>query len=167
MYYYAAIGGYDQRGKSEWLFLTDTTFTVFKTGDYMLELYGKGREAWYNYSYYQASSGGAFCQHYDTISLEKGEIVQIVIGSSSKPETKFGEYSVSNGENGKSGSGGNGTGNRGANGSYSNTIPWPPQSIGTGLFSSKYGMGGTVNLSNGIYETKAGPRAVYLKYLGI
>ena len=57
MYYYAAIGGYDQRGKSEWLFLADTTFTVPKTGEYMLELYGKGRDGWYSVSTWEVSSG--------------------------------------------------------------------------------------------------------------
>lgn len=77
-------------------------------------------------------------------------------------------YFVENGGNGKSNAGGKGTGNRGKDGSYSNIMPYPSATYGTGLFSNKYGMGGSARLVQGTaYLDPAGPRAIYIKYLGI
>ena len=66
-YYYAAIGGYDMGGQTEWLFTESQTWTVPKTGNYHLELYGNGGRSTYKDTYDMgsarsgAATGGTSC----------------------------------------------------------------------------------------------------------
>lgn len=159
IYHYAAIGGYDMGGKIP----VGTTFTITSseswrvpaTGRYMLELYGMGGKGWGIFGASDGASGGASCQHYDSITLIKGDIQQVIIGNSENTFTKFGTYSVNNGGNATYQTGGQGTGNRGKDGVY----PAQYSTYGTGELSDKYGCGGSQNNS-------PCPGAVYLKYLG-
>lgn len=169
IYYFAAIGGYDRGGSTEWVITQSGTWTVPKTGRYMLELYGKGGNGVRNeYRGYIVGSGGASCQAYDEISLSSGDIINIVIDSG---RTSFGNYTVNAATSAhwNNGTGtmtaGVGTGNKGANGTYSNlsSSDWP-NVYGTGTFSQKYGYGGGAAINS--YGTNGGPGAVYIKYLG-
>lgn len=163
LYSFAAIGGYDMGGPTEWLITTSGSWTVPKTGRYMLELYGGGggtsrayRESGY--------TGGASCQHYDSISLTIGESVNIVIGSGVSGNevggtTSFGSYSVSGGGGTNGENAGAGAGNYGAAGVY-RVRNETGGVYGTGAFSTIYGDGA------GHRDVDGGPGAVYLKYLG-
>lgn len=169
IYYFAAIGGYDMGGQTEWTITSSGTWTVPKTGRYMLELYGKGGNGVRN-SYRGAfvASGGASCQVYDEISLSSEDIINIVIDSG---RTSFGNYTVDAATSAHwdnvayTMTAGVGTGNKGANGTYSyaSGSDWP-NVYGTGTFSQKYGYGGGAEYES--YGTDGGPGAVYLKYLG-
>lgn len=162
-YYFAAIGGYDMGGATEWVITSSGSWSVPKTGRYMLELYGGGGGT----ARSQADggyTGGASCQHYDSISLTSGESVNVVIGSGVRDnnaggETSFGSYSVSGGGGSDGHSGGAGAGNYGATGTYRSPYA-TDKNYGTGAFSTMYGYGS----SN--YNSTGGPGAVYLKYLG-
>lgn len=168
-YNFAAIGGYDMGGQTEWTITSSGTWIVPKTGRYMLELYGKGGNGVRNeYRGYIVGSGGASCQAYDEISLSSGDIINIVIDSG---RTSFGNYTVNAATSAhwNNGTGtmtaGVGTGNKGANGTYSNlsSSSWP-NVYGTGTFSQIYGYGGGAPYDS--YGTNGGPGAVYIKYLG-
>lgn len=159
IYYFAAIGGYDMGGKVP----AGTTFTITyngtwrvpATGRYMLELYGRGGNGFGTQGY--GASGGSSCQHYDSITLTKGSIQQVVIGDSSNSATKFGSYSVNNGGNASADTVGLGSGNYGKDGIEGRDVPRTPSN---GALSGRYGDGGSWSLSS------AAPGAVYLKYLG-
>lgn len=159
IYYYAAIGGYNMGGElsvgSTFIITSNQNWEVPATGRWMLELYGMGGKGWGIFGASDGSSGGASCQHYDSITLTKGNIQPIIIGDSENTSTKFGTYSVNNGGNATQRAGGQGAGNRGKDGVY----PAQSSTYGTGELSKKYGYGGSQNNSNG-------PGAVYLKYLG-
>ena len=168
-YYFAAIGGYDMGGTTEWTITSSTSIKVSKTGRYQLELYGHGGNGTRNqYGGASVASGGASCQVYDEISLLSGDTVNIVIDSE---RTSFGNYTVNaatsaHWDNSTSTiTAGVGTGNKGANGTYSyaSGSDWP-NVYGTGTFSQKYGYGGGAEYRS--YGTEGGPGAVYLKYLG-
>lgn len=160
IYYFAAIGGYDMGGATEWTITSSGTWTVPKTGRYMLELYGKGGDSFNGPG--TPASGGASCQHYDSINLVKGDELSISIGSTSVSSTSFGNYSIANAKSASSGKGGEGTGNKGANGTVYTGGADLERTYGSGVLSSKYGYGaGTAPFSN-----NGGPGAVYLKYLG-
>lgn len=162
-YYYAAIGGCDMGGEipvgSTFTITSSQSWTTPATGRYMLELYGMGGKGYLGGAM-EGAQGGASCQHYDSITLTKKDIQQIVIGDSSNSATKFGSYSVENAVNGAVNQGGMGTGNRGKNGIWSTAAGAQGKVYGTGELSSTYGWGGSQ------YDTYGGPRAVYLKYLG-
>lgn len=163
IYNFAAIGGYDMGGSTEWLITSSGSWTVPRTGRYMLELYGGGggTDRQLNSSGY---TGGASCQHYNSISLTKGENINIAIGSGGTDNnaggaTSFGSYSVSGGGGTSGNSAGAKAGNYGAAGvrrgkNESGNV------YGTGVFSQRYGYGSYRRRDNG------GPGAVYLKYLG-
>lgn len=162
-YNFAAIGGYDTGGQTEWVITSSGSWTVPRTGRYMLELYGGGggTDRYKNNSGY---TGGASCQHYDSISLTSGENINIVIGSGGNRNnageaTSFGSYSVSGGGGTNGENAGAGAGNYGAAGVYRvrNEIDGV---YGTGVFSTRYGDGA------GHRNVDGGPGAVYLKYLG-
>ena len=161
-YYYAAIGGYDMGGEivvgSTYTITSNQNWKVPATGRWMLELYGMGGKG-YARSSQDGYSGGASCQHYDSITLTKDDIQQIVIGNETNVSTKFGTYSVDNAGGATSSAGGKGTGNRGRDG-----VRWAGgasrPNYGTGEISEKYGYGIATSVGNG------GPGAVYLKYLG-
>lgn len=127
----------------------------------MLELYGMGGKG-YRRGAIEGAQGGASCQHYDSITLTKGDSQQIIIGDSTNTATKFGTYSVENAGNGAVNQGGAGTGNRGKSGIWSTAGGAQDRIYGTGELSSTYGWGGSQNDSGGEH----GPGAVYLKYLG-
>lgn len=160
IYYFAAIGGYDMGGQTEWTITSSGTWTVPRTGRYMLELYGKGGDSFSGPG--TPASGGASCQHYDSINLVKGDELSISIGSTSVSSTSFGNYSIANAESASSGKGGAGTGNKGANGTVYTGGADLERTYGSGVLSSEYGYGaGTAPFSH-----NGGPGAVYLKYLG-
>lgn len=158
-FYYIAIGGHDMGGKIP----AGTTFTITSneswrvpaTGRYMLELYGMGGNGFGTPNF--GASGGSSCQHYDSITLTKGDIQQIVIGDYSNPATKFGSYSVNNGGDASYNTGGLGSGNYGKNGIVGRDVPATPSN---GALSGRYGDGGSAAASS------SSPGAVYLKYLG-
>lgn len=166
IYYFAAIGGYDMGGATEWTITSSGTWTVPRTGRYMLELYGHGGNG-----YYQSSddkgSGGASCQSYDSINLTKGTAIPVSVSTSStagSSGTSFGNYSVANGgnavwENSQTYHAGEGAGNKGATGVATNIGGNVSYTYGTGSLSETYGYGGSPN-------SQGGPGAVYLKYLG-
>lgn len=129
----------------------------------MLELYGGGGGTSRRLGA-SGYSGGASCQHYDSISLTAGESIEIVVGrgglgGNTGGETSFGSYSVSGGGAGSSNVAGAKAGNYGAAGER---LTGSESSItyGTGVFSEKYGFGASE------HTTKGGDGAVYLKYLG-
>ena len=162
-YSFAAIGGYDMGGPTEWVITKSGNFIVPRTGRYMLELYGGGGGT----SRYKGNSGytgGASCQHYDSISLTRGEDIDIAIGyagsgNNAGGSTSFGSYSVSGGGGSNGSSAGAGAGNYGAAGEYRGRNE-TDDVYGTGAFSVSYGYGAGHNNVDG------GPGAVYLKYLG-
>ena len=156
-YHYLAIGGYDMGGINEWVIIQTETWTVPKTGRYMLELYGGGGAG------ASVNPRGASCQSYDSISLIKGEKINATIGIggyaysglvSDGGSTTFGSYSVA-GATSSIGYGtyGKGAGNKGVTPTSLNTPVYS-----TGTLGKYYGYG-----VSGEY---GGPRAVYLKYLG-
>lgn len=159
LYFYAAIGGHDMGGKipvgTPFIITSSGSWEVPATGRYMLELYGMGGDGFGTQSL--GASGGSSCQHYDSITLTKGDIQQIVIGDYSNSATKFGSYSVNNGGNAWAGTGGLGSGNYGKDGIDGMDVPSTPSN---GALSGRYGDGGNWSLNS------AAPGAVYLKYLG-
>lgn len=162
IYYFAAIGGYDMGGGvTEWLITSSGSWTVPRTGRYMLELYGGGGGT-VRRSYYQ---GGSSCQVYDSITLTKGTSIQVIIGQgmseNSGGSTSFGSYSVSGGGLGELNTGGNGAGNKGTDGQYAS---YSTKKLSNGTLGSTYGFGENASSSSGFGT--GGPGAVYLKYLG-
>lgn len=140
------------------------SWTVPKTGRYMLELYGGGGGTSRHDSRVAGYSGGASCQHYDSVSLVAGDNIDIVIGSGVKGQnnggsTSFGSYSVSGGGGSSDKVAGAGAGNCGATGKFqdANTTE---KNYGSGAFSKSYGYGSSNALN------KSGDGAVYIKYIG-
>ena len=163
-FYYAAIGGYDIGGQTEWTITKSGTWIVPKTGRYYIELYGGGGSTTLASRY----QGGSSCQIYDSISLTRGNDVNITIGkglNSSQSGTRggtttFGQYSVLGGEKGSDNAGGAGSGNKGTNGQYADLNT---KNYSTGRLGKNYGYG--INGAPKGY-TSGGPGAVYIKYLG-
>ena len=162
VYYFAANGGYDIGGQTEWTITSSGTWTVPRTGRYYIELYGGGGGG--NGTSSNGRTGGSSCQSYDSITLTKDQNLPVSIGVGGASEggtgtaTTFGNYSVNGGGGATSSAGGAGAGNLGKNGSqyYSSQVS-PNYSDGT--FGTQYGFGSKGN-------NQAGPGAVYLKYLG-
>lgn len=140
---------------STFIITSSQSWKVPATGRYMLELYGMGGYGFGTQSF--GASGGSSCQHYDSITLTKGDIQQIVIGDNSNPATKFGSYSVNNGGNASAGTGGLGSGNYGKDGIAGSNVP---VNLSNGALAGNYGDGGSWSVGS------ASPGAVYLKYLG-
>lgn len=154
-YNFAAIGGYDMGGLTEWLITTSGSWTVPKTGRYMLELYGGGggtvRTSGAGYT------AGSSCQHYDSVVLNMDDIINVTVGAagdygSAGGSTIFGSYSVSGGGGATRSSAGTKSGNYGRDGEYQSS----------GIYGRTYGVG--AGRDSGDYLATAG--AVYLKYLG-
>lgn len=155
IYYFAAIGGYDMGGGTEWIITSSGTWTAPHTGRYYIELYGMGGIGQYYYSNF--ASGGSSCQSYDNVQMTKGSSIAVVIGSNSSSKTSFGSKSVDNGGNAANATTpGKGTGNLGADGVVSSSDNYVIN-YGKGILSKMYGAGG-----GGIGR----PGAVYIKYLG-
>ena len=171
IYYFAAIGGYDMGGPTEWTITQSGTWTVPKTGRYYLELYGGGGGAPHGgYKF----SGGSSCKSYDLISLTAGTNVNISIGvggtnNVASTGTTFGNYSVEGAGNSKQSyvnNTGLGAGNKGTNG-FEDGVSYEKKTLSTGYLASNYGYG--INAKSGNTVTGdgvGGPGAVYLKYLG-
>lgn len=161
-YYYAAIGGYDMGGVTEWIITQSGTWTVPETGRYYVELYGGGGAAEGNNNY----QGGSSCQSYSGVLLTKGASIDVTLGQGTFGEdgtsTTFGSYSVAGGKKATYDAGA-GAGNLGTNGKYEphNTKNY---SNGTAPYSQLYGWG--INAHSNINAGTGGPGAVYLKYLG-
>lgn len=180
-YRFAAIGGYDMGGDTEWTITQSGTWTVPRTGRYMLELYGGGGGVSDSDSIGGglAVQGGSSCQRYDSISLTAGDSIPITIGvrgtynlsgtTRDATGTSFGTYSVDGGGTGDgiTDTGGSGSGNLGTSGrviSYSTTNKY---NNNNGTFGSLYGVGGWGGRSSSSSGGKSGTDgAVYLKYLG-
>ena len=180
IYYFAAIGGYDMGGETEWLITSSGTWTVPRTGRYTLELYGGGGGVSNADGIMEgrAVQGGSSCQRYDSISLTAGDSIPITIGvrgtytfdgtTRDATGTSFGTYSVDGGGTGDGGTatGGSGSGNLGTSGRvvrYSDA----DYNNNSGAFGSTYGRGGWGGRSSSASGGKSGTNgAVYLKYLG-
>lgn len=167
IYHYAAIGGYDMGGATEWIITSSGTWIVPRTGRYMIELYGHGGNGYYKSSDDMAS-GGASCQSYDSVNLTKGTVIPVSVSISSTSGsngTSFGNYSVANGGNAvwvnsQTYHAGEGAGNKGATGVATNIGGNVSYTYRTGSLSETYGYGGSPN-------KQGGPRAVHIKYLGV
>lgn len=167
-YYFAAIGGHNMGGPTEWVITSSGSYTVPKTGRYMLELYGGGGgtpRALSSNGY----TGGSSCQHYDSVSLNAGNTIQVVIGAAGKSSsgatsggsTSFGSYTVLGGGAASDSAAGGAAGNYGKSGvrvSRNSNV----QTYNDGVFGTMYGVGSS-NSSNANGATAG---AVYLKYLG-
>ena len=188
LYLYAAIGGYNMGEQTEWLFTESQTWTVPKTGNYHLELYGNGGRSTYKGTYDMgsdrsgAATGGTSCQIYDSISLTKGSVVNIAcypyISGQNPRGSSFGSYSVAAGGDGTAtystyGSqfvvtAGKGSGNKGVDGGTDTQYNYGAQvgrTFSSRIYSKTYGY----SESAGNYDSntnKYSPRAVYLSYLG-
>lgn len=150
-------------GQTEWVITSSGSWTVPKTGRYMLELYGGGGGTSRSNSS-SGYSGGASCQHYDSVSLVAGDNIDIVVGSGVKGKsnggpTSFGPYSVSGGGGSSDKVAGAGAGNYGAAGKFLKANV-TDRNYGSGVFSKLYGYGPSNSLN------KSGDGAVYIKYLG-
>lgn len=167
-YYFAAIGGYDMGGTTEWTITQSGTWTVPRTGRYYIELYGGGGGA---YETVRAVQGGSSCQSYASVSLTKGDVIPVSVGIggacsyndasiSKSTGTTFGNYSVDGGGQGLNTGGGDGAGNLGTKGTFDFEI-----NKSNGFYGSTYGYGGFVYPA-GYTVKQGGPGAVYLKYLG-
>ena len=179
IYYFAAIGGYDMGGATEFIITESGNFIVPRTGRYMLELYGGGGGVSNYGSMDKGNSvqGGSSCQRYDSISLTAGDSIAITIGVggasmlsgiSTATGTSFGTYSVAGGGagDGWAATGGSGSGNLGAAGRvvrYSDA----GYNKNKGTCGSVYGLGGYGGRgTSDSYGEKGTDGAVYLKYLG-
>lgn len=187
IYYFAAIGGYDIGGQTEWTITSSGTWTVPRTGRYYMELYGGGGGAT-NYGDLRilegAVSGGSSCQSYSSINLTAGDSIAVSIGVGgtsdygSRPTrtstgTSFGSYSVAAGgmasvtSTTDEPSGGTAAGNLGTNGSYNTSYSSGALNYSNGTLKAMYGYGGWGGVGSSTSDgTSGGPGAVYLKYLG-
>lgn len=171
IYYFAAIGGHDMGGETEWTITSSGTWTVPRTGRYMLELYGGGGGGIYEYGSNGRSTralGGSSCQHYDSVSLTVGASMSVIIGSggvatkTDATATSFGNYSVAGAGNApRKDKGGSAAGNYGTAGVSNFATETGEKNPSTGTLGHIYGYGG-----DGSVYTQGGPGAVYLKYLG-
>ena len=181
IYYYAAIGGFDMGGMTEWVIDSSGSWTVPRTGRYMLELYGGGGGVSNADGIMEgrAVQGGSSCQRYDSISLTAGDSIPITIGvrgtykfdstARDATGTSFGTYSVDGGGTGDGGTatGGSGSGNLGTSGRVINYSATNRFNNNNGTFGSLYGVGGWGGRSSFSSGGKSGTNgAVYLKYLG-
>ena len=151
-------------GATEFIITESGNFIGPRTGRYMLELYGGGGGTSRSSSSVSGYSGGAFCQHYDSVSLVAGDNIDIVVGSGVKGQsnggsTSFGSYSVSGGGGSSDKVAGAGAGNYGAAGKFLGANA-TERNYGSGVFSKLYGYGPSNALN------KSGDGAVYIKYIG-
>lgn len=181
IYHFAAIGGYDRGGETEWLITSSGSWTVPRTGHYMLELYGGGGGVYKadKIRSGRAVQGGSSCQSYGSISLTAGDSIVVTIGDgglykidgTTRPATgtSFGTYSVDGGGtgDGTTATGGSGSGNLGTAGSVISYSATNKFNNNNGTFGSLYGVGGWGGNSSSSSGGKSGTDgAVYLKYLG-
>ena len=150
-------------GQTEWTITQSGTWTVPKTGRYMLELYGGGggtvRTSGAGYT------GGSSCQHYDSIVLNRDDVFDVTIGvageyGSDGGYTIFSSYSVKGGGGDSRDAAGTKSGNYGRAGQYQSSNMYG-RTRNDGVYGTTYGAGAG---NNADYSATAG--AVYLKYLG-
>ena len=165
VYYWNAIGKIGDIIDSTTSFLINSsgTFTVPKTGNYYMELYGGGGGAQVTSSS-GGYTGGTSCQSYSSIALTAGSIINVVIGTGgihgydykdavAGTETSFGSYSVAGGGAATDSGGGSAAGNLGTRGArYKNDQYY---NSNNGTFPSY-----------GSCASDGTDGAVYLKYLG-
>ena len=165
IYYWTAIGKIDDiiDDTTSFIIKSSGTFTVPKTGNYYMELYGGGGGAKATSSS-AGYTGGTSCQSYSSIALTAGSIINVVIGTGGEhggtswdaeagTETSFGSYSVAGGGAATNNGGGSAAGNLGTRGArYINSQYY---NYNNGTFS-EYGS----------CESEGTNGAVYLKYLG-
>lgn len=165
IYYWTAIGKINDviDDTTSFLITSSGSFTVPKTGNYYMELYGGGggSRATSSSSGY---TGGTSCQSYSSIALSAGDVINVVIGTggehggvswdaSSGTPTSFGSYSVAGGGAATNRAGGSAAGNLGTSGAYYSNSQYYNSNKGTFPEYGSCSSSGT----NG---------AVYLKYLG-
>lgn len=150
-------------GATEWTITSSGSWTVPRTGRYMLELYGGGggtvRTSGAGYT------GGSSCQHYDSIVLNRDDVFDVTIGvageyGSDGGSTIFSSYSVKGGGGASSDAAGTKSGNYGRAGQYQSYNMYG-RTRNDGVYGTTYGAGAG---NNADYSATAG--AVYLKYLG-
>ena len=165
----------DSYGPVDRLITASGVFVVEKTGKYYIELYGGGGEG---YAYLaSSSSGGSSCQSYSGVQLNKGEVINVVIGAANGGTTggttSFGSLSVAGGGNASRGSAGTGSGNLGKNGTLV-TNPAKPETgtivantVSDGIYGAEYGYGGGAEYRAHEYRAlDGGAGAVFIRYEG-
>ena len=167
VYHFAAIGGYDLGGPTEFLITSNGTWTVPRTGRYYIELYGGGGGSFRSGTGEAGYAGGSSCQSQASVSLTAGSSVSVTIGTKGRGgnymalaggATTFGSYTVNGGGASDASSGGAGAGNLGQSGT-ARSIGNIAVTTNNGVYGSVYGCGA------GAYENGTNG-AVYLKYLG-
>ena len=162
-------------GQTEWTITSSGTWTVPKTGRYMLELYGGGGgtiRGVGNSGY----TGGSSCQHYDSVNLtartslnvtigKAGNSVSSTVGVTDGGSTTFGSYSVDGGGKATTSAAGSGAGNYGKSGIHVSGSTATP-TTNDGVYGSVYGVGSGGRGGSGGTAVPATAGAVYLKYLG-
>ena len=167
IYYFAAIGGADLGGQTEFIITSSGTWTVPRTGRYYIELYGGGGGSWRSGTGEAGYAAGSSCQSQASVSLTAGSSIPVTIGTKGRGgnyvasdggSTTFGSYTVAGGGASSASDGGAGAGNLGKDGT-ARAINNDTVTTNDGVYGSVYGCGaGTYsNGTNG---------AVYLKYLG-
>lgn len=175
----------DSYGPVDRLITASGTFVVEKTGKYYIELYGGGGGGHVlgdDTKPTSIASGGSSCQSYSGVQLNKGEVINVVIGaggagsnSSHSPganggTTNFGSLSVAGGGGGSKTAGGTGSGNLGKNGTLvanpsNGTIL--DSTVSDGIYGADYGYGGGIEYSVRRFEEQSGGTgAVFIRYEG-
>lgn len=167
IYYFAAIGGADLGGQTEFIITSSGTWTVPRTGRYYIELYGGGGGSWRNGTGEAGYAAGSSCQSQASVSLIAGSSIPVTIGTKGRGgnyvasdggSTTFGSYTVAGGGASSASDGGAGAGNLGKDGT-ARAISNDAVTTNSGVYGSVYGCGA------GVYENGTNG-AVYLKYLG-
>lgn len=146
-------------GATEWTITQSGTWTVPKTGRYMLELYANGGYGGVVSPY--SVTGGSSCQRYNSIQLTKGDVYVVTVAPYGSGNTSFGsDYSVSTADNSTSETDlGSGTGNLGTVGRIDFSGSSTTKNPSSGTLGQSYGFGA-------VTSGNQGRGAVFLRYLG-
>ena len=177
----------DSYGPVDRLITASGVFVVEKTGKYYIELYGGGGGGHVlgdDTKPTSIASGGSSCQSYSGVQLNKGDVINVVIGaggagsnSSHSPganggTTSFGSLSVAGGGGGSKTAGGTGSGNLGKSGEFvanpRNSVAGLGSTVSDGVYGADYGYGGGIgyNSAKRFKEKDGGAGAVFIRYEG-
>ena len=155
------------------LITASSIFVVEETGKYYIELYGGGGKGTYSGESMiwpdSIASGGSSCQSYSGVQLNKGDVVNVVIGAANGGTTSFGSLSVAGGGAGSGAAGGTGSGNLGKNGVLvADPSTGISNTVSDGIYGAEYGYGGGViyNLPAAVTTLDGGSGAVFIRYEG-
>ena len=170
-YRYMYAGYYDDSyAPLDRLIVVSDTFVVEKTGKYYIELYGGGGKGYVAGSASDptsVASGGSSCQSYSGVQLNKGEVINVVIGAANGGTTSFGSLSVAGGGAGSSTAGGAGSGNLGKNGEFVAGGSYLGNIVNNGTYGEVYGYGGGIDRSGrNLIALDGGKGAVFIRYEG-